>query len=221
MSRRRYKRRGGKGGGFFKTAGTVLKTAQSALRTAKFVKSLLNVEYKVHDVTDGPYTFTGPNDERVIYLSGIGQGNDAGDRNGDSIRAKGLTLNVNMWSNAAACDRIRILLIKDKHNSGVAPQATDVLKTANWTSFRNLANTDRFKVLWDQTVQLRKNTDTKTGGRLSIKKHFKLNHHIKYSGTTANVADGDDNALYAIIIGEVAAGFSSVGAYARLRYIDN
>ncbi len=56
-----------------------------------------------------------------------------------------------MSAATAAHETIRVMMFWDKQANGAAGGSTDILETNHWASFRNLANSKRFTILFDRT----------------------------------------------------------------------
>lgn len=216
--RKRKFRRGG--GGFFSKAGYVLKTAKSALRTAKFVKNLINVEYK-HHTANGAAACAASGTGNVFYLTDIDEGDTSSTRNGDSVRAKSLNLKIHMTSGSAAGGTTcRVLLVKDKANRGANPAITDILTSVSPLVYRNLDTTDRFKVLLDRrhVIGTTGSLDGQDVWEFNFNK--KVKHHVKWTGTGGGVADANLNAYFLIIV-HGSANVPNYNYNWRFRYVDN
>lgn len=213
---RRRGRRGKRS--WFGRAGKALALAGSALAVARGVKSLMNIEYKVHerDVATTASTTAGS----VVGLSLIAEGDDNTDRNGRSVRAKSLDIHCSFKHNVsgvAGPQWIRFVIFMDMHGDGTTPDITDVFTSTDLEAFRNLDNTDRYKVLMDKNYVV----SSWTAGGFTMKKHFRLNNKLEFIGTGDTVADAGAGSIWAIFLGDQAAYGPYYTFASRLRYIDN
>lgn len=207
--RRKFTRRPRKSSGW---AGV----AQKALKVAKFVRTLVNVERKFCDTSQIGLLVNISGG--VIPLSLIGQGSDYNQRNGNSVKLTSMYMRAYFdISTSQPWTQIRTLVFRDMEGRGSLPAVTDVLETANVTSPLNHLNGSRFKILFDK-FQGFSNQGTNT-------QHFKifrkLNTHLKFQGTTAAQASLDEGAIYVLFISDQATNIPAVTYYSRLRYIDN
>ena len=87
MGRHPSKKRKRSSGNYMASAG---RTALKALRVANEVKSLLNVEFKMYQLSVGG--LTGGSlvdwDGYSVVINNIGQGDEVGQRDGDQVRMK-------------------------------------------------------------------------------------------------------------------------------------
>lgn len=202
-------------------------TAMQALKTAKWVASVINTEYKVVDtdismnVQNSAYS--------SAYVTGILQGDDQNMRNGRSILAKSLYFQMRIYLgstfNHSVC---RLVLVEDTAGDGSTPSASDLFVTVSGenaiNAFRSVLTqkTMRYKIWWDKRISL--DQDFKT--ELYISKYIKLNrHHVKYVGTGSTSTNAGPGSFWLMVI---STGVESGGVYpiningqVRLRFIDN
>ena len=57
-------------------------------------------------------------------------------------------------NSSAASNLVRIIVYLDRQCNGAAAGVTDLLESASYLSFRNLANQSRFKFLYDKTIPI-------------------------------------------------------------------
>lgn len=123
-------------------------------------------------------------------------------------------------------DIVRIMLFLDKQCNGATAAVTDILETANFQSFRNLANSGRFNILLDKSVAL---NYPSSGGWLA-NTYFnpevtrpgafykKCSIPIEFSSTTGAIGEIRSNNLGVLLISNNGvAGFESA---IRLRFAD-
>jgi len=185
-------------------------------------------ELKVRDVDYASYTAdtTG----QVQLLNGIASGADYTERIGRKIRMKSLFVRGICQQGDATgvlINLARMIIVYDKQTNGSAPVISDILKESNSASQLNLENRDRFVVLADMTnytgALVTTATQTYTGQQAHVvERYIKLNHEVVFGGTTNNVGDVATGGLFAVFIGNRAAGDASAYLVSfRLRFVDN
>lgn len=171
----------------------------------------------------------------VEELFKVPQGDGESSRDGRQIWAEkiGLHFDVelpNHFGTTGALfthDIVRIMLIHDKQANGAFPSAiTDILETGEYDSFNNLANSKRFRTLFDKTISLNSAAFTTDGaatpnynvGRMgkSFQKYVKLQMPVEYDGTTGAISTVKSNNIFLIYISK--HGIAKVNCQARLRF---
>lgn len=224
--RRRYRkrRRYSKSAAPQSGLGKALAMAGTALAVARGVKGLLNVEYKDCTVTS-TFNGTSVNSTGVMYyLPAVAQGITDVTRNGNSIRAKSFDMKGFYAYNGAGDDQqgIRCMIFIDYNFDGtndptISGDANSLLQSASINSFRDLDNTDRFRVLYDKVIFVDPDHHTKM---LNI--HKDLNHKVEYVGTSSAKASGGGGSLWCMLLStQATANYPTIDADYRFRYIDN
>lgn len=204
--------------------GGYISTAGKALALATRVASLVNVEYKNVD-TVGSGTIT--NNWAVTNLNTVAQGDDQTNRNGRSIKARGLVIQIGVSSNTTSTVpvRTRLVVVRDNFQDGTAPAGTDIYTVNGTEALRVItANQNRFTVLWDTMFTvIADNSGAGGGGARSIRKYLPLSHHIKYIGVTGAAASNGPGSLYFLMVCDnaTAAQQPAISYAFRLRFIDN
>ncbi len=125
-------------------------------------------------------------------------------------------------------DTLRIILYLDQQANGAVATVTDILETAEYESFRNLANSGRFKILHDKFYTMNRRVSyvdgTNTSGtplvvrQLSVYKTG-LNIPIEYNGATGAVTEmATNNLSYLFISSQGICGVQN--QINRIRYSD-
>lgn len=119
---------------------------------------------------------------------------------------------------------LRVLLYVDHQANGAAvANTTDILETADITSFRNLDTVDRFTMLHDETYNLNcysQSSTTSADGSILITIGKKLNLPIHYGANAGDITDlRSANIGILFIANQVAVNIASRGT-ARIKYID-
>lgn len=198
-------------------------TAMRALSIAKHVQSLVNVEYKFKNGGDTTDASTTPN---IFLLNGVAEGLTELSRNGNSIRPKSLAINAHFFRGITATfDLVRFMVVRDKDSAGTAPTITEILATSAPLSHRNLGtDQNRFDILHDDLLLL---SGTSAAGEQTthtsklVRIDMSLNKLMKYDGGGAT--DVSWGALYAVVLGTVAAGTSATDTSInwQMTFIDN
>lgn len=193
------------------------RSANKALRLARYAVSNLNVEYKFYDTDDSVSLGT----SGTIYnLAPIPQGDGSSSRDGRSIKLKSLFIKGSLQLNpSATTSRVRIMVVMKINNGLSAPVATDVLDTVLMNSLRNLDNTDNIKVLYDKRFII----DSNRQSELYWQFYKKLNHRQQYQiGATAGVATVLERfGFYLIAFSDEATNTPTMLYTSRVRFIDN
>lgn len=162
-------------------------------------------------------------------LVGIGTGESQ--RIGRKLTLKKISMHVELklpsaTAAAETCDVVRLILIHDKQaNGAVITAVTDVLESAGYLSFRNLANSKRFHILWDKTVQLEnKGYGGSTVASTCTTKHLhfskRLNLPLEYDSTGSTIAAIKSNNIAMIVIAELN-NIVGIISHTRIRFTDN
>ncbi len=140
--------------------GTVVPYAPKAAQLAAARRALRSEELKFHDFTfdDTNMASVGSVEDSVNHIAqGITEKTRIGRK--CTIKKIGWRLNVGLAEEANVDDVgngdvARIILYLDKQANGATAAVTDLLETADFQSFNNLANKGRFRVLMDRTYSL-------------------------------------------------------------------
>lgn len=197
--------------------------AKTALRTANFLKSLINVETKFIDTTA---TTNVSATSSIVPLTLCAQGVTDTTRNGNSIKAykNSLKYNLSISGGTPTDGVVRVMLVLDKVSNGTAPLISDILdNTGALTETLCHYNGDnmgsRFIILDDKRYHL------DTSGREQVTGHsfHKLRHHVKYDDTTAVIASATTGHLYLVFVSNNAtmAAEPSITYSNRFYFLDN
>ncbi len=141
-----------------------------------------------------------------------------------------LRLTVNLPSTATAADTtdiVRILLILDKQCNGSNAAVTQLLENDNYQSFNSLANSGRFRTLWDKTVSISSNggsgrgsTDTLSYGAVSKALTFfkNVNIPIEFNAGTGAITEVRSNNI--LLYYRSKAGVAGIDGEVRVRFLD-
>lgn len=191
-----------------------MQLAAKAYSGMKYLKSVINVEKKVHDVTETTAVTTAT----ITSLCQISQGDSNILRDGNSIKAVylGLKWYLVCHPSATSC-LVRFLVVKDNQQiADTIPAAGDVLNSVTLNSFLNKDTLGRFSILMDRRMHLTLNGSNRT---LFGHADFPLQHHIRYNGAAA--ADVQKGGLYLIMMSDQPINSPTLDLRSRLRFVDN
>ncbi len=125
-------------------------------------------------------------------------------------------------------DVVRIILYQDKQTNGAAAVVGDILESANYQSFNNLANKSRFRTLMDRTYAINTSAlasdgaGVVSGSGMTIADTFfkKCNIVIEYdnSGTDGAITTQRSNNIGVLSISK--SGIGKFLSQMRIRYSD-
>lgn len=142
----------------------------------------------------------------------------------------GMRLTVNLPTTATAADTtdiIRILLILDKQCNGSNAAVTQLLENDNYQSFNSLANSGRFRTLWDKTISIsaaagsgRGSTDTLSYGAVSKALTFfkDVNIPIEFNAGTGAITEVRSNNI--LLYYGSKQGVAGIDGEVRIRFVD-
>ena len=125
-----------------------------------------------------------------------------------------------------AADIVRIIVYQDKQTNGTAATVTGILETADYRSFNNLANRQRFKVIKDMTLPINQGGGS-TSGSINYGEHIvpfsffkKCRTPIEFdnSATTGAITTQRSNNFGVLIISR--DGTATYEYTTRIRYED-
>lgn len=190
--------------------------AKTALKTAKFVKSIINAEAKYYDVSVDTTIGT---TESVTLLNNPGQGTTAITRNGDSIKSKSITINyaINKNLDPAAANPLYFdaYLIYTKDSGAPTLSNLFVNPTAPWVSMRKKDHMHDWKII-DARHFVMSTVDNSTSKTGTI--HKKLYFHTRFLTGTSII---DDGSLYLVLICNNNTYPTAVSFKCRYTYYDN
>lgn len=196
-------------------------------------------ERKVFDITNTIYQANST--PSVVNQFAMTQGTDFNQRIGrkviiKSIQCRGMCVGEGAKALAmvgAAAQYIRCIMLVDMQPNGSLPTAANILASAtDPTSFMNLDNRDRFKVIWDKKFVLDPfifQTGTNLGYSCSNQiKQFdiykKCNIEVIFNNVNGGtIADIQSGSIIFLSLGTTAAGLNTdanIIMSTRLRYLD-
>lgn len=123
-------------------------------------------------------------------------------------------------------DIVRVILFLDKQCNGATASVTKILETATVLSFNNLANKDRFLILYDKIHDLKYQTmASETSGKVSygtMQEHTCLyktmDTTIEFSGASGDITTIQSNNFGVLLISLDAS--ASIESQIRIRFTD-
>lgn len=208
----------------YTVGGSVAHLAKRAMQGVKFIKDIINVEYKYFDVavipTDIDYN------GYVGNLCNPGQGTTAITRNGDSIKLISVDIGGTFYkgSSQTLTIPVRFMLIQGIDERTTPPTGATILQSAGTyqaiNSPRHVDYTTFYKVIWDYRTKI-----TPSANDPNSMQHFehfeKLDHHIKFVTGSTNVESG---GIYFCVVSDnsdVGTNVPQIALYSRVRYVDN
>lgn len=245
---KRFKRAGG---GWVVTQGNPFHSVYSGRRAARRVKmpsfragynrtagyygrfSGAGGEKKFHDVDvdDGSIAQNGT----ILNggtLNTIATGTGESARIGRKIVIRNINWRWNLHQQSAAsasamANCYRIIFYLDRQANGATAAVTDILETDNYQSFLNLANSSRFRILYDKKVvfnpNIAGNGTANDSGEMFHQGSFnkKCAIRIEYSGTDGTLGVVRSNNLGLLILGKENTTSGILDSKLRLRFTDS
>lgn len=200
---------------WYDTKYSIKEVAQTALSTANYVRSLINVEKKFCDNTQTSQII---GKALTVYpLNNISEGSDYNQRTGISVKGVSSYLRYSCRLDpAATLNQIRVIMFEDKENQGTTPGGNDLLENgAFYLSPINHVNGQRWNILYDKMVTL----DVNGRAVVDLKSYKTLNTHYKWSSTTGTSTY--NSSIYLGFISDNNTNSPIVDFYHRLRFVDN
>lgn len=192
--------------------------AMQLYRDVKYLKDVINIEYKAHDTSIASTPGTGGD---IINMCLITQGDDFSERVGRSIKMHSLKLRMVNTVGGATSATYRLILFKTRQNQASAPAVSEVLRTTPYVYSPYLkysSNQESFTILWDQTFQF----DALNKGVAHLEKEFPLGTHCKFNGTSNTEASCGVGAVYLMLVSNATStNEPSLDGIARLVYTDD
>lgn len=218
--KKRYtKKRNGRPG--YRACGKmVYSDAAKALAMAKYLKGVVNVEFKNHDIqaTSDALAIT----PAITQLTNIAIGDTTNTRDGSNLKLVSLLFNYTLISSASAVStHVRVMLVHDRQTNeaiyAIADLLADTSANDNIVSPRNLDNGHRFNVLYDRVHSL------SVGGNSTKNYKFfkKLQLKIRYDNAAAAITSLTQSSLSLVTMTNEPTNVPVITHNIRLRYVDN
>ncbi len=123
-------------------------------------------------------------------------------------------------------DVVRFIVYLDKQTNGAAPAILDILETADVFSYLNLANSHRFRILWNKMFTLKHPSAAGASTAANIfaqdKRYFKYNWKgelpMEFDSTTGAITEIKSNNIGLLAISE--QGLAGMESFTRSRFTD-
>lgn len=159
----------------------------------------------------------------VVYLSGISQGDDIINRNGNSINIEQLRLRVHAINGvgATAAYSLRCILFTDSEQLGALPAVTDVLTTATvWSSYAiNNRLMSRFKIIRDKVITV--GASGSDSDRIDFQWLIKKNMigKVNYINVGNSIASaGKNSVFFAFMLSSITVGVPAISYDAEISF---
>ncbi len=191
-------------------------------------------EIKFHDldIDDAVIAANGTIAEDSVLT--IAEGNGECDRVGRKVTVVKvlwryrIEMTNQIGANPAASDEVRVVLYWDKQANGATAAVTDILKTDDFQSFRELANTGRFTILHDRVFNLRFRAAAGDGSVANdwggegihhiMSKNVNIPIQYDDSATTGALTSMRSNNIGVLLLSK--AGVTSFESKMRIRFSD-
>lgn len=127
--------------------------------------------------------------------------------------------------NSVEGETVRVIVFLDRQANGTAATVTDILETAQYNSFNNLANSSRFRIMYDKRHDMNYfNTQTSGGQDIdgtNISGSFfaNVNLPIEFSSTTGVIGEIRSNNIGLLLISDSQQGY--LEGRVRVRFSDS
>lgn len=233
-SRRGYSSRGGRSRSYARARGTnwnsVASTAAAAFRTAKYVASLVNVEFKESNQSNSTFSIGNTSIPNPILLTDLAEGDDKFNRNGRTVLLKSqyLTGTLSLATTSTTANlrdaAFRIIVINWTNSNGVSPTLDKVLLDPS--SIESPLNKDYagalFRILHDKRYTLNANGNTIQW----VKAYNRLQHHATWNDPSGGPTTAISGHIFMYIMGnsKTAAANATLGTFDftnRVQFVDN
>lgn len=191
----------------------------------------LGTELKFYDQGAGPTTASSSGTIASSSLVTVASGTGESQRVGRKITLASIHLRVVASLNATTTasntdDGLRVIVYWDKQCNGATATVTDILETADYLSFNNLSNKNRFSILADKMVDVSATAGAYNGSlnqfathAVTKSMHLRCRLPIEFSSTTGAISEIRSNNIGLLVIsdnGQIQYRYQS-----RVRFGDN
>ncbi len=218
--KKRYKRSYTSRPGYVSCGKMVVSDAAKALQMAKYLKGIVNVEFKNHDVQQTAIALS--NAVTITQLTNIAQGDTTVTRDGAQCKIVSIMLNYTLQINASAAGTvIRVMLVHDRQTNQAIYTSGDLIEDTtaidSLVSPRNLDNKLRFSVLYDRVHTL----SIAGNQKVNTKFYKKLNIKLRFDNAAAAITSLTQSSLSLVNWTDEATNVPSITSFVRLRFVDN
>lgn len=122
-------------------------------------------------------------------------------------------------------DGVRVILFLDTQCNGASATVGDILESANYLSWNNLANKNRFRTLHDEFIDITSTAGAYTGAAANFASkaytkeiHKNVNIPVQFDSTTGAITEIKSNNIGLLTISD--QGGITVRSYVRIRFSD-
>lgn len=193
--------------------------ARQAFKMGAKALSMLNVEYKCHDVS---FNNTAVTQTAIItQLTNVPQGDSSQSRDGSQLKITRNVLRYSICGGAVADTLVRCMLVHDKQTNGAIYAIADLLQDSSVidiiNSPLNLDNKYRFRVLYDKVHKL----SNASQNAIAVSKVLNLSQRIRFDGTDTSITDLTSSSLSFVMCSNQGASPPNLALFNRLRFVDN
>lgn len=195
---------------------TYSNAASQLWNDVKYLKNLINVEFKFYDTNTSGEVLT--TTAYVTTLNNIVQGDSDDSRDGQSMRMKSVQCDGTIARGSVDCN-VKLLWVLDLQPPLGAPVYSTMFASVAGditASLRNLDNRSRFIILKEQQFYLTSNNPHRI-----INYYRKLDAKVFYSDATATYTSVRKNGLFMMAICNQATNGPTLNCKNRIRFIDN
>ncbi len=198
----------------------VASDAQKALALAKYLKGIVNVEYKIINTTGTGIAITVA--PIITPISNIQIGDTNLLRDGSNLKVVSLRWAYTIVQHASAvATSVRCLVVKDNQTNGAIYVGADVLTNLaagiGINSPRNLDNLGRFSVLYDKVHTFSDSGSVVAHRRVYKKQQVKL----RYSGNAGDITDLSMQSYSLFFLSNETTNQPTITFHNQLRFVDN
>ncbi len=220
--RKAYKKRtyGHNGPTYVKCAKMVISDGAKALQLAKYLKTIVNVEFKNHDSTGTAVARSAT--PAIINLTSIAQGDTNLTRDGSNCKLVSLQFKYFIEQHASAVNtQIRVMIVLDKQTNQALYTAGDLLEDITVddiiVSMPNIDNAARFNIMYDRV-----HTYSDSGRTNSYHKMYKkVQIKLRFDAPEAAIAAMVVNSVSLFIVSNEATNTPTMTHHLRWRFVDN
>ncbi len=217
---KKYNRNGNGRPGYSWCAKMVLSDGAKALAMAKYLKGLVNVEFKQITVqaTAGIVGTSAVHTQ----LTNLSRGDDDTQRDGNAVRLKSVHIKgfIKQDPNATQTT-VRLVLVHDKQTNQALATFSDIYFDNSAAdaviSPRNIDNMKRFVILWDHNISL----SVGSNGTKFFNFYKQINIPLRYDGNAGDITDLTQSSLQFIQVSDEGSDTPDITFSVRLRFVDN
>ncbi len=183
------------------------------------------------DVDDAVIVVDGQIQTATGSINTIAQGVTEVTRVGRKCRIKSILWRYNLelvqGATVGLSETVRCIVYQDTQCNGATAAVTDILESDNYQSFNNLANSGRFRILYDKTHVLNPSASAGNGTANDVAQHDinrafykKCDIPIEFSATTGAITEIRSNNLCILTVSKTG-GLAAMDSKIRLRFSDN